>query len=453
MTNPATGEPLDAPPLLDAAGVDAALDRAQAAWHAHRESSMDDRAAGLRRVAGLLERDARAHAERMTREMGKPVAQAEAEARKCAWVCRHYADHGAAYLADEPVATDAARSFVAYRPLGPLLAVMPWNFPYWQALRAAAPAVMAGNTVVLKHAENVRGCGDAIAALFREAGFAEGVVQHAPMAVGAVAGAIADSRIAAATLTGSERAGRAVGEAAGRALKPVVLELGGSDAFVVLADADVDRAARVGLASRVQNNGQSCIAAKRFILHRAVADAFTERFVAAAEALVVGDPMDAATDLGPLAREGLRGTLHEQVGRSVAEGARLLTGGAVPEGPGWYYPPTVLAGVPEGGVPYREELFGPVAALTVADDDAHAVRLANATPFGLGGSVWTRDAARGLRVARQIHAGAVFVNAMTRSHPALPFGGVGVSGVGRELGRAGIRAFTNATTVWVGADG
>ena len=447
-TNPATGETLAHYDEISDAALDTALDRAADAFEHHRRTSFADRAAGLRHVADALERDADRHARLMTAEMGKPLTQARAEAEKCAWVCRVYADRAEAWLADDPRETDATRSFVAYEPLGPVLAVMPWNYPYWQVFRFAAPTVMAGGVGLLKHASNVLGCGDAIAALFHEAGFETGVFQHLVLASDRVAGVIADDRVRAVTLTGSEGAGRAVGKAAGEALKPSLLELGGSDAFVVLADADLDRAVEVGVTARTQNTGQSCIAAKRFIVEAPIADAFTERFTAAMAALSVGEPT-ADVDLGPLARRDLRDEVHDQVQRSVQGGARLRTGGAIPDGPGAYYPPTVLTDVAEGSVAFSEEIFGPVAALTVARDEAEAVRLANASRFGLGGSVWTADTARGERVARQIRSGAVFVNEMTKSHPHLPFGGVGDSGYGRELSREGIRAFVNAKTVWI----
>ena len=447
--NPATGATLQTYDLLDAHGIEAALARAAEAFERHRETPFEARAEGLRRLADALDRDKRQHAERMTREMGKPITQAVAEAEKCAWVCRYYADHGAGFLADEPRESEAGRSLVAYPPLGPVLAVMPWNFPYWQVFRFAAPAVMAGNVGLLKHAKNVLGCGDAIAALFREAGFEDGVFQHLPLETEAVEGVLRDGRVAAATLTGSEGAGRAVATTAADALKKTVLELGGSDAFVVLADADLDRAVEVGVQARVQNNGQSCIAAKRFILERPIAEAFTERFVQAMEALTVGDPMDEATDVGPLARADLRAEVHDQVERAVADGAARLCGGAIPDGDGYYYPPTVLGGVAEGSVAFDEEIFGPVAALVVADDADDAVRLANASRFGLGGSVWTEDRARGEAVARRLDCGGAFVNALVRSHPNLPFGGVKASGYGRELGPHGIREFVNAKTIWV----
>ena len=447
--DPATGEAIETYDRLTDGELDAALGRAAAAFETHRQTSFAERAQVLRRVAERLEADAHTHGALMTREMGKPLAQAVAEAKKCAWVCRYYADHAEGFLQDEPRETEATRSVVAYEPLGPVLAVMPWNFPYWQTFRFAAPTLMAGGVGLLKHADNVLGCARAIADLFREAGFDEGVFQTLTIDHDATARVIVDGRVRAVTLTGSDRAGRSVGGQAGQALKPSLLELGGSDAFVVLADADLDRAVEVGVASRTQNNGQSCIAAKRFILEAPVADEYTARFVERMEALTVGDPTEPDTDLGPLARGDLRETVHDQVERAVAAGAEVLCGGTVPDGPGFYYPPTVLGGVEEGSPAFDEEIFGPVASLVAAQDEADAVRLANATRFGLGGSVWTEDRERGERVARRLRSGAVFVNEMTKSHPNLPFGGVGDSGYGRELGRPGIRAFVNAKTIWL----
>lgn len=454
--NPATGAALETHTLLDADGLEAALARAADAFERHRRAPLDERARKLRRLADFLEKDKQAHAERMTREMGKPITQAVAEVEKCARGCRYYAEHGARFLADEPRETEgsrrgieAPRSLVAYEPLGPVLAVMPWNFPYWQVFRFAAPAVMAGNVGLLKHAKNVLGCGDAIAALFREAGFADGVFQHLPVETDTVETILRDRRVKAATLTGSEDAGRAVARTAGDVLKKTVLELGGSDAFVVLTDADLDKAVAVGVNARVQNNGQSCIAAKRFILERPIAETFTARFVQAMEALRVGDPMDEATDVGPLARADLRDEVHDQVRRAVADGATVLCGGTVPEGAGFFYPPTVLGGVREGTVAFDEEIFGPVAALVVAESVDEAVRLANASPFGLGGAVWTADRAKGEAVARRLECGSAFVNALVQSHPSLPFGGVKASGYGRELGPEGLREFVNTKTLWV----
>ncbi|WP_412069378.1 NAD-dependent succinate-semialdehyde dehydrogenase [Rubrivirga sp. IMCC43871] len=447
--NPATEAEIARYDLLDAPALDAALGRAADAFEAHRRTSFDDRAVAMRRLADLLDGQKDDLGRLMTTEMGKPLAQAVAEAEKCAWVCRYYAEHAERYLADEPRATEATKSVVAYEPLGPVLAVMPWNYPFWQAFRFAAPTVMAGGVGLLKHATSVLGCGDRMAALFTEAGFEEAVFQHLIIDHDQTAEVIADDRVRAVTLTGSEGAGRVIAKQAGEALKPCVLELGGTDAFIVLADADLDAALETGITSRTQNNGQSCIAAKRFILEAPIADAFTERFTRRMAALTVGDPLDPATDIGPLARKDLRDDIQDQVDRAAADGAEVLTGGAIPDGTGYYYPPTVLAGVEEGTVAFDEEIFGPVASLIVADDADDAVRLANATRFGLGGSVWTADVDKGERLAREIRSGAVFVNEMTKSHPNLPFGGIGASGYGRELARHGIRAFVNAKTIWV----
>jgi succinate-semialdehyde dehydrogenase/glutarate-semialdehyde dehydrogenase len=425
------------------------LGRADDAFRALQQTSAAERSGWLRAAARMLEERSGEFAALMTTEMGKPLAQAKAEAEKCAWVCRYYADEAEAMLADEPVATDAARSYVAYQPLGPVLAVMPWNYPFWQVMRFAAPALAAGNVGLLKHAANVTGCALAIEALFAEAGAPKGAFQALLIGHDQTAEVIADRRVRAVTLTGSGRGGSAVAAQAGKHLKPCVLELGGSDAFIVLDDADLDRAVEIGLKSRMQNNGQSCIAAKRFVVERGVLDAFTERFAAAAEALTLGDPRHPDTDLGPLAREDLRDGLHEQVQQAQHQGARVLTGGEVPDRTGYFYPPTVLAGVEPGMVPFDDELFGPVASIVAARDAEDAVALANRSRFGLGGAVFTRDLERGERIARRLEVGCAFVNQLVGSDPRLPFGGVKDSGYGRELSRHGLRAFTNAKTVWV----
>ncbi len=448
--NPATGEVIQRYDELSDAALDARLDRAAAAFARHRRSSFAARADRMHRAADLLEDRAEAWGRIMTQEMGKPIGQARAEAEKCAWVCRYYAEHAEAFLQDEVVGTDAARSYVAYQPLGPVLAVMPWNFPLWQVFRFAAPALMAGNVGLLKHAANVTGCALAIEQILREAGFDGNEFQTLLVSSKAVAGIIEDPRVKAATLTGSEGAGRAVGGQAGKQIKPSVLELGGSDPFIVLADADLDRAAEIGVQARMQNNGQSCIAAKRFIVEAPVAEAYIDRFVARAEAQAVGDPMDEATDLGPIAREDLREEIHDQVRRARDGGATLRTGGRKLDGPGFFYAPTVLADVAPGTVAFEEEIFGPVASVIVADDAAHAVELANASPFGLGGAVFTEDRAKGEQVALQLEVGCAFVNGMVKSDPRLPFGGVEASGYGRELSHHGLREFVNVKTVWIG---
>ncbi len=451
--NPATGDVLAEHPDLSDAALDAALTRAAAAAARRRATPLAERVAAVHALADRLDADRERLARLATDEMGKTLVQARAEVAKCASAARALADMAEEAFADSdrPAAAGGARrAFVAREPLGAVLAVMPWNFPYWQALRAAVPPLLAGGSVLLKHAPNVRGCGDALAAAFHDAGMGDGAFEHLAITAERVAAVIADPRVAAVTLTGSEQAGRAVAREAGAALKPVVLELGGSDPFVVLRDADLGAAVTAAVTARVQNNGQSCIAGKRFIAEATVAAAFTEAFVAQMAALRVGDPTDAAVDVGPLARADLRETLLDQTRRAVAQGARLATGGTALGGPGFFVTPGVLTGVAEGTVPYTEELFGPVAAVTVARDAAHAVALANATRFGLGASVWTQDAARGEAAARQLRAGVVMVNALVASHAGLPFGGVGASGMGRELGLEGLRAFVNEKTIWMG---
>lgn len=447
--NPATEEPLAEYAALTDTEIETRLDRAEQAFLRHRRTAFADRAAKMQRAADLLERRAETWGAVMTQEMGKPLTQAITEAKKCAWVCRYYADHAEAFLADEAKATDATRSLIAYEPLGPILAVMPWNFPFWQVFRFAAPALMAGNVALLKHAPNVFGCAQAIADIFQEAGFDNHEFQSLVIGTEPVAGLLADRRVKAATLTGSTRAGTAIGAAAGKNIKPSVLELGGSDAFIVLADADLDAAVETGLKSRMQNNGQSCIAAKRFILDAPIAEAFTARFLAAMEAQTIGDPMDTTTDLGPLARADLRDTLHRQVTQAIADGATLATGGAMLDRPGFFYPPTVLTNVEARTVAFEEELFGPVAAVTTARDADDAVALANASPYGLGATIFTEDTAKGEALARRLEVGGVFINGMVKSDPRLPFGGIKASGYGRELADIGMRAFVNIKTIWV----
>ncbi len=447
--HPATGQLVQEYAGHSPADAAACLDRAAAAQPAWAALSFAARAAVLTRAAELLRERAPSLARLATLEMGKPIAQAEGEVEKCAWVCEWYAEHAERLLADEAVATDATRSGTRCEPLGVLLAIMPWNFPYWQVFRAAAPALMAGNAVALKHASNVPGVALAIESLLREAGAHEGVFSTLLVPASGAAALIAHDAVAAVTLTGSEAAGRQVAATAGAALKKCVLELGGSDPFVVLADANVDEAAAVAVTARVQNNGQSCIAAKRFVVEAPVAEAFTRAFVQRTRALVVGDPLDRATQVGPLARPEFVDDLDDQVRRTIAAGATLLEGGRRLDGPGWFYAPTVLAGVTPGMAAFDEETFGPLAPVTVARDAKDAVRLANLTRFGLGASLWTRDAAKGEGLAREIRAGAVFVNGMVKSDPRLPFGGIKASGYGRELAGAGIREFVNLKTVWV----
>ncbi|MEZ4699838.1 MAG: NAD-dependent succinate-semialdehyde dehydrogenase [Rhodothermales bacterium] len=448
-SNPATGETLATVPPHDAEAIEGVLVRATATYAIHQYDSFSTRAALFNDLADLLEQRLESLAALITLEVGKPVRQARGEVLKCAAACRFYAKHAASFLANESVATEARTSYVAFDPLGPILAIMPWNFPFWQVFRFAAPALMAGNVAILKHAPNVPQCAATIAELFREAGFPAGFMQNLYVEHDAVASLIADARILAVTLTGSGRAGRAVAEEAGRALKKVVLELGGSDAFIVLADADLDAAVDTAIASRMQNNGQSCIAAKRFILEQPIADAFMEAFVARVRALQVGDPRDEATDIGPMARPDLRDALHDQVRRTLDEGGRLVAGGHAIDGPGYYYAPTVIADVEPGMTAFEEELFGPVAAVSVVQDADEAIYFANQSRFGLGGTLFTRDRARGETLARQLQAGSAFVNAMVRSDSRLPFGGVKESGIGRELSHFGMREFVNIKSVWV----
>ncbi|WP_405565477.1 NADP-dependent succinic semialdehyde dehydrogenase [Streptomyces phaeochromogenes] len=455
--NPANGETLKTYDALSAEEIEYRLATAEAAFHTHRTTSFAERAQLLHRAADLLEGDAQDIARVMTTEMGKPVKQARAEATKCAKAMRWYADHAEKLLADEEGDTadaqdsGASRVLVRYRPLGPVLAVMPWNFPLWQVIRFAAPALMAGNVGLLKHASNVPQTALYLEDLFRRAGYPEGCFQTLLIGSGAVEDILRDPRVKAATLTGSEPAGRAVASVAGDEVKKTVLELGGSDPYVVMPSADVERAAQVAVTARVQNNGQSCIAAKRFIVHTDVFDAFAERFTAGMKALTVGDPLDENTDVGPLSTEQGRDDLEELVDDAVESGATVLCGGERPDGSGWYYPPTVIADItPEMRI-HLEEAFGPVATLYRAADLDEAVAIANDTPFGLSSNVWTRDEAEIDRFVRDLEAGGVYVNGMTASHPAFPFGGVKRSGYGRELSGHGIREFCNITTVWHGA--
>ncbi|MBW3554368.1 MAG: NAD-dependent succinate-semialdehyde dehydrogenase [Gemmatimonadetes bacterium] len=445
--DPATGQVLEEYRTLSDQELEERLGRADDAFRSYRRTSLDDRARWLRRAADLLESDSRRWAELMTREMGKPVRAALAEAGKCALACRYYADHGAAFLADEVVDADADRSWIAHQPLGPVLAVMPWNFPFWQLFRFAAPALMAGNVGLLKHASSVPGCALAIEDIFRRAGFPDGAFQSLLVESSRVAAIIEDPRVRAVTLTGSEAAGAAVAETAGREIKKTVLELGGSDPFIVMPSADLEASAETAVRARHINNGQSCIAAKRFIVHQAVAEEFTARFVARTEALVLGDPMDEATDLGPLATESIREDLADQVERTLEAGARLLTGGRAPDRPGWFYEATVVSDVPEEAAASREETFGPLAAVFVVPSLEQAIAKANDTRFGLGASVWTREARERDAFVEGLEAGGVFINRMVASDPRLPFGGIKKSGYGRELGRHGMMEFLNIKTV------
>ena len=445
--NPATGEIVATFDSLTESQLDEKLARAAEAFHTYRNTTFAQRAAWMGRAAEILEAEQDALGRLMTLEMGKPLAAARAEAQKCAATCRYYVEHAARLLADELVDTGGPMSFIRYQPIGAVLAVMPWNFPFWQVFRFLAPALMAGNVGLLKHASNVPQCALAIEDIVRRAGFPDGVFQTLLIGAELVHGLIDDPRVKAVTLTGSEPAGRKVAGQAGRQIKKCVLELGGSDPFIVMPSADLDAAVRTAVGARVVNNGQSCIAAKRFIVEESVADEFTTRFVDGMAGLVVGDPMLETTEIGPLATPVILHELNEQVRRTVAAGARVLTGGQRIERPGNYYAPTVLADAPEDSPACREELFGPVAVvMRVAGIDA-AIRLANDTRFGLGASAWTRDAAEQERFIEEIDAGMVFLNGMVASDPRLPFGGIKASGYGRELAAWGIREFMNVKTV------
>lgn len=449
-TNPTTGETLKTfEPLMDAE-IAAKLNSSQRAFEEYSKLPIAQRSLWLNTTAEILEREKEQFGKLMTLEMGKPLKAAIAEVEKCAAVCRYYADNAAEFLADVPVETDASYSFIRYQPLGIVLAVMPWNFPFWQVFRFAAPALMAGNVGLLKHASNVPQCALAIEEIIYRSGFPKGAFQTLLVGADQVAALMADQRVKAATLTGSEPAGASLAAAAGKELKKTVLELGGSDPFIVLETADLEAAVVTAVTARMINNGQSCIAAKRFIVVNAIADQFEKKLVARFEALSVGDPMNADTDVGPLATPGILKALDYQVKESVKGGARVLTGGQpLTDCPGNFYPPTILTDIPSGTPAEKEEFFGPVALLfRVADIDA-AIKLANDTPFGLGASAWTQDERERDRLISEIEAGSVFVNSMVKSDPRLPFGGIKRSGYGRELSIQGIHEFVNVKTVWV----
>ncbi|MEU8420646.1 NADP-dependent succinic semialdehyde dehydrogenase [Micromonospora sp. NPDC048835] len=452
-TNPATGQVLKTYEAMSTEQLDDAIERADLAFHQLRETTVDKRAQWMNAAADLLDAERDEIARIMTTEMGKTYVAAQAEVTKCGTAARFYADKAPAFLADEPAdapAVKATRAFVRYQPIGVVLAVMPWNFPLWQVMRFAAPALMAGNTGLLKHASNVPQTALLLEDVFRRAGFPEGAFTTVLVGSDAVDHILSDPRVRAATLTGSEPAGRSIAQIAGRELKKTVLELGGSDPFVVMPSADVDRAAEVATTARCQNNGQSCIAAKRFIVHTDVFDAFAEKFAANMAALRVGDPMDPNTDVGPLASERGRDEVHAQVRDAVDNGATVLCGGEPPTGDGWFYPPTVVTDLTPQMRMWSEEVFGPVAGLFRVSSYEEAIEVANGTSFGLGSNAWTRDPAEQERFATDLDAGNVFVNGMTTSYPELPFGGVKNSGYGRELSALGMREFCNTKTVWVG---
>ena len=453
-TNPATGETVKVFDEISDEELERCLARAETAFRRQRKTTFEQRSAWMSQAAALLDDDQASLAALMTLEMGKTLRSARAEVAKCARGCRYYAEHAEALLADEPAdhaAVGASAAYARYQPLGVVLAIMPWNFPLWQVVRFAAPALMAGNVGLLKHASNVPQTALYLSGLFERAGFPEGAFHALLIGSSRVERVVRDRRVAAVTLTGSGPAGAAVAAVAGETIKPSVLELGGSDAFIVMPSADLEAAAAVATTARCQNNGQSCIAGKRFIVHEAIADEFERRFVENMTALVVGDPMQETTDIGPLATSADRDDIEELVADAVAKGAKVLCGGERLPGPGWYYPPTVITGLTADIRLYSEESFGPLAALFRVENIDEAIELANATDFGLGASAWTNDDDERRRFVSDLEAGAVFVNGMVTSYPELPFGGVKTSGYGRELSAQGIRAFCNLKTVWVGA--
>src|SRR5262249_37258182 len=455
--NPATQEVLKTFDALNQDQLEEKLARARDTLANYLRTTFSERAAMMQRAADVLERDKNNFARLMTLEMGKPIIAAVQEAEKCAWVCRYYAENAEKHLADENVQTTATRSFVSYQPLGVVLAVMPWNFPFWQVFRFAAPALMAGNVGLLKHASNVPQCALAIEEIFERAGFPAGAFQALLIGSDVVKSVLEDARVAACTLTGSEPAGRSVASIAGNQIKKTVLELGGSDPFIVMPSANFEQAVTTAVKARTINNGQSCIAAKRFIVHERVYDEFEKRFVEVMKDLRLGDPLDEATDIGPLATEQILKDLEEQVNVSVAAGAKILTGGQRAEfegdlARGNFYEPTVLADIPKDSPAYADEIFGPVASLFKVASLDEAIELANATSFGLGAAAWTNDEKEGDRFIKEIEAGSVFINGMVASDPRLPFGGVKNSGYGRELSDFGIREFVNIKTVWIKAE-
>ncbi len=447
--NPATGETLKTFTPLTSEEIEAKLALAAASFKTYRQTSMNQRSQWLNQAANLLEKDAPKWAKIMTLEMGKPIKSAIAEAKKCALVCRYYAENAEKFLADVTVATDASHSYVSYQPLGIVLAVMPWNFPFWQVLRFAAPALMAGNVGLLKHASNVPQCALALEEIIRAAGFPEGAFQTLLIGANQVAAIVKDDRVKAATLTGSEPAGQSLAATAGEQLKKTVLELGGSDPFIVLEDADLEAAANVAVTARMLNNGQSCIAAKRFIMVDAIADQFEKLLAEKFQALKVGDPMQEDTDIGPLATPAILNDIDRQVQKTVAMGAKVLLGGKPAAGKGNFYPPTILTDIPPGSPGMSEEFFGPVALMFRVASIDEAIALANITSFGLGATAWTNKPEYRERLIKDIEAGAVFINGLVKSDPRLPFGGIKRSGYGRELGVYGIQEFVNIKTIWI----
>ena len=448
--NPATGETLKTFTPLTAEEIDTKLALAQSAFREYRQTTMTQRSTWLKAAADLLENNSAQYAKTMTTEMGKPIKSAVAEAKKCALVCRYYADNAEAFLADVPASTDASQSYVRYQPLGAILAVMPWNFPFWQVFRFAAPALMAGNVGLLKHASNVPQCALEIEEIILKAGFPKGAFQTLLIGANQVESVINDDRVKAATLTGSEHAGASLASAAGKQIKKTVLELGGSDPFIIMPSADIDAAVATGVTARMLNNGQSCIAAKRFILHESIAEEFEKKLQEKFQALQVGDPMEESTDIGPLATPSILQEIDQQVQETVAKGGRLVMGGkSIENSPGNFYLPTILKDIPPDSPGYTEEFFGPVALLFRVTSLDEAIELANSTPLGLGASGWTQEPIERDRLINDLEAGAVFINGLVKSDPSLPFGGIKRSGYGRELSVEGIKELVNTKTVWI----
>ncbi len=447
--NPATGEEVRSFEALTGGEIDEKIQHAVETFGEYKKTSFEERSRMMLRAAEILEEEAEEFGRLMTSEMGKTLAAATAEAKKCARGCRYYAENAERFMADEEVDLEGARAYIRYEPLGPILAIMPWNFPFWQVFRHAAPALMAGNVILLKHASNVPQCALAVEDVIHRAGFPEGAFQTLLISSSQVQDVIDDPRVRAVTLTGSEGAGRSVGAEAGENIKPSVLELGGSDPFIVMPSADLEKAVSTAVTSRTLNNGQSCVNAKRIIVHEEIADEFERRFVESMAALKVGDPMSEDTDMGPLATTQMLEDVDEQVRKSVEAGARVLTGGEPMDEPGNFYPPTVITDIPKDSPAYREEIFGPVASLFKVKDIDEAIRIANDTSFGLSSSAWTSDLQEQERFINEIEAGMVYINRMTESTPEVPFGGAKNSGYGRELSHFGIREFTNIKTVWI----
>lgn len=447
--NPATGEHVNEYERIAISKAKEKIALAGKTYTAWKQTSFTERSQHMHALADLLEENKEAYARLATTEMGKTIVQARKEIEKCAWVCRFYADNAKSYLEKEIVDTEATRSYVTFQPMGVILAVMPWNFPFYQVIRFAAPAIMAGNTAVLKHASNVQGCAFALEDAFKKAGFPEGVFTNLNINATDVKGVIEDKNIVAVTLTGSDPAGRSVASIAGANLKKTVMELGGSDAYIILDDADLEQATDLATLGRLQNNGQTCIAAKRFVVLDSIYDSFLERFIKKMAQAKMGDPMDESTYYGPMARKDLRDELHDQVTKTIAQGGRLILGGKIPEGKGAYYPATILVDVHPGMEAFDNELFGPVAAVIRAKDENEAIALANTSQFGLGSGVLTSNRERGEKVALELEAGSSYVNKLVASDPRLPFGGIKNSGYGRELSGYGIREFVNVKSIWV----